>query len=240
MSSILHQLLVNIVKPLAKIISSRDRGLKTETAFWDRWFSTKGDQWPDDYIFRISADSPVGEWHGKVLDSIESYEIKVLDVGAGPITSFGYKYKGKKIRLFPVDPLARQYEILIKKYGVEPPVKTLGCCGEHLHTYFQNDQFDLVNARNSLDHSVDPLECIRSMYAVCRVKGYLTLIHAENEALNNCYAGLHQWNFSLVNGQLHIQGDNYNKCIDNEFGCRIVWHHEIKGGVIYSSGHKVE
>lgn len=77
------------------------------------------------------------------------------------------------------------------------------------------------------------------MYMVCKLKGYMTLIHAENEAVTNRYLGLHQWIFGLINGELHIQGDRYYKCIDNEFSGRVLWQHEISGGIIYSSGQKI-
>lgn len=238
LTSFFHHLLVQFGELLAWF-ACRERGLRAETAFWDKWLRTKGDQWGADYQARISPDTYVGEWHGRILDGMLGDEIRVLDVGAGPITSFGYRHKEKKIQIVPVDPLAHHYEVLTEKYGVVPPIKTLNCLGEKLHTCFRNDEFDLVNARNSLDHTVDPVQCVWSMYAVCRVNGYITLIHAENEGQNNKYFGLHQWDFKVANGKLHIQGESYCKCIDCEFAGKIEWCHEVSGGIIHSAGRKI-
>lgn len=235
----MKQFLVKILKPIAGIIANRDKGLRKEIEFWDNWLATRGGEWSADFDYRINPDSPVKPWHSSLIDSVTSEPVDVLDVGAGPITSFGYKHHSKVLQLCAVDPLANEYNELLERYAIKSVVATRSCSGEELESFFGGLRFDIVNARNSLDHAVDPVQCIRSMYRVCKVHGFITLIHAENEAINNVYSGLHQWNFSLKGNKLHVQGDLYEKFVDDEFSGVIEWEHGIEKGIIHSAGKKI-
>ena len=64
---------------------------------------------------------------------------------------------------------------------------------------YAENTFDMVHMRNSLDHSFDPLHGLLELLFICKVGGKIILRHAENEAVNENYSGLHQWNLSLLN-----------------------------------------
>ena len=70
---------------------------------------------------------------------------------------------------------------------------------ELLHELYAENTFDMVHMRNSLDHSFDPLHGLLELLFICKVGGKIILRHAENEAVNQKYEGLHQWNLSLLN-----------------------------------------
>lgn len=71
-----------------------------------------------------------------LLNNTESKTIKILDVGAGPISKVGKLYNGKPIELVPIDPLALKYNKIIKKNNLKPPVFTKYGYGEKIEYSF--------------------------------------------------------------------------------------------------------
>lgn len=130
--------------------------------------------------------------------------VSILDVGAGPVSAVGYRFPGKSVSLTAVDPLADEYNRLLAKAGVVPPVRTERVDGEGLLEHFGPDRFDLAYSRNALDHAVDPLTIIRNMLGVVRSGGHVILRHVRNEALRQGYVQLHQWNFDERDGRAVI------------------------------------
>jgi SAM-dependent methyltransferase len=136
------------------------------------------------------------------LDRNPAEEVSVLDVGAGPLTWLGYRYPGKKLTIVSVDPLAADYDQLLRDAGLEPPVRTIRVAGEDLPEHFDPASFDIAYATNALDHSADPLTIISNMLTVVRPGGIVILRHKRNEGQSARYSGLHQWNFDAVDGGL--------------------------------------
>ena len=62
----------------------------------------------------------------------------------------------------------------------------------------------MTYAKNTLDHSYDPVAAIRSMATVTRPGGPIVLLHYAHEAETEGYVGLHQWNFSAPDGRLVV------------------------------------
>ena len=171
-------------------------GLHDEIAFWDKWFRTRGDAWPEDYLSRLDPNLPLADSVVQHLPrGASDVPLEILDVGAGPLTILGKQVPGRTIRITPVDPLADVYRRIMDKHGVTPPVATSWCHGELLTERFRPNTFDLVWAQNSLDHSYDPLRIIEQALTVTRPGCRVVLTHIRNEALNENYQGLHQWNF---------------------------------------------
>jgi len=83
------------------------------------------------------------------------------------------------------------------KKVVRPLVRTVKAEGERLTRHFAPNTFDLVYARNCIDHSYDPEKAIAEMIAVTRPGCFVLLEHHPNEAQAVQYVGLHQWNFSM-------------------------------------------
>lgn len=188
-------------------IATTDRavGLQHELAFWDEAFRTRGRAWPDDYRARLDPETPLSTYHRQFIDHLPQEEIRILDVGAGPLTVLGKTHPHKRLVVVATDVLAASYDRILEKYAVTPHVRTLPADAEQLSDIFGASSFDLVNAQNSIDHARDPLEAIRQMILVAREDCFVVLNHAENEAEHEGYHGLHQWNFSLEAGQLVVR-----------------------------------
>jgi len=171
-----------------------EAGKFNEVRFWDDYFRTKGLQWPANYVNRLNPESLLQARVAALLP--EGPEVSILDVGAGPLTYLGKKYPGNKVNIVAVDPLADEYDSILRKYGVIPPVRTVKAAAEEIAGHFAPNTFDLVFARNCMDHAYAPVEAIGQMLRVAKHGGYVMLEHTPNEADNHGHSGLHQWNFS--------------------------------------------
>lgn len=184
--------------------------LRSEVDFWAGWLTGAPgtEQWAWDREERLAAETEIRDpFVRKELERIAGAEIRILDVGAGPLTSLGYRYPGKTLTIVPVDPLADDYDRLLRDARLEPPIRTIGVAGEALFERFGPGRFDIAYAANSLDHSADPLTIIRNMVDVVRPGGVVLLRHKRNEGESARYGGLHQWNFDAVGGRLILWND---------------------------------
>ena len=153
-----------------------------------------------------------------LLDKLNLTNIaKILDVGAGPISKVGKIYKGCKIDLIAIDPVAKRYSQILKKLNLSPVVETIPGYGEKLSHQFPHHYFDLIHARNCIDHTKNPILVIRESLTVLKAGGYFYLNHYVNEGDVANYYGLHQWNFFEEDNMFYIANKN-NKikiCVDD-------------------------
>ena len=177
--------------------------LHSEVAFWDDYFATKGGQWPETYLGRLDPNSELDPGIVAFLPPGDQ-PVEILDVGAGPLTMLGKKYQDRKLRIVAVDPLAAEYDKVLGKHGITPPVRTIRGEAEQLSAQFGRDAFDLVHARNCIDHSYSPETAVLEMLKVVRRDGFVLLFHGANEAERAGYEGLHQWNLSEKDGDFII------------------------------------
>lgn len=184
--------------------------LNTEIDFWDKYLKTGGLEWQEGFQTRLDPLTPL-EPHIEQL--LPLGEVSVLDVGAGPLTYLGKISEGRRIQMTAVDPLAATYDKLLAKYDVMPPLRTVYGKAENLTALFQKNQFDLVHARNCLDHSFNPMRAFEQMLKVVKVGGFAIALHEINEGENEGYAGLHQWNFFTLDGDFLI-GNRQGKTIN--------------------------
>jgi SAM-dependent methyltransferase len=189
-----------------RLTASRAGGIRAELAFWERWLQTGGLQWPDEYRMRLDPGRPFPTALEPFLAHLPPGPARILDVGAGPLTSLGAAHPTRQILLTATDVLAPKYDALLARYGVTPPVRTVFAEAERLVERFGPDSFDLVHAQNSIDHARDPVAAILQMLAVARPGCFVVLGHEENEAENEGYAGLHQWNFTRSGDAFVITG----------------------------------
>jgi SAM-dependent methyltransferase len=182
------------------------RGRKrNEVDFWAGWLTGAPgtEQWAGDRKQRLDPQTEIRDPVVRAeLDRQRAEEVSILDVGAGPLTWLGYRYADKKITIVPVDPLAPEYDRLLREAGLEPPVRTVGIAGEQLLEHFGPGEFDIAYATNALDHSADPLRIISNMVAVVRPGGVVVLRHKRNEGASARYSGLHAWNFDADDDRL--------------------------------------
>lgn len=138
-----------------RLFFDRDAALRTELDFWDRWFRTRGLDWPEDYRRRLDPRSPLVAHLRPFVDPLPARSIAILDVGAGPLTMIGMTHPSKTLHIVATDLLAAEYDRLLARYAVIPPVLTIAVAAEELAQYFGDDRFELVHANNSLDHTGD-------------------------------------------------------------------------------------
>jgi len=180
------------------------RGIPSELGFWERFLATGGDRWPDDFSARFDVNAIVG--HGEpelaAILAAKGPGAEVLDVGSGPVSSLGTMGPCGRVRLQALDPLARPYARMLERHGLVPPVPTRPGQVEMLEFQFAPASFDVVYCRNALDHSFDPLAGIFQMLRVTKLGGSVLLRHIRDEAVNEQYEGLHQWNLGSDQGSL--------------------------------------
>lgn len=191
--------------------------LPKEVAFWKQWIESSGDNTD---VFRLALDpaQPLQPDLAELLDGVADEEVRILDVGAGPISFVGKTYGGHPITLVPIDPLAHEYKRLLDDAGVAPPFPTQIGSAEELSTQFPEGSFDLVNASNSIDHAFDPVLAIAEMVKMVRPKGYVLLSHFRNEGHQNGYYGLHQWNFDVRDGEFIVWNPVQHKSVTAALG----------------------
>jgi len=181
------------------------KGLPEELQAWEYLLKEEGRRWiPSEYRRRMDPQSELQEDLKRLIKAPRGAVVRILDVGAGPLTNLGKKWEGRTLQLFPVDPLAEEYKALLARLGIRPPVLSEPGHGERLVDLFGGEYFDLANASNSLDHSYDPFLAIRQMFAVIKPQCYVYLWHFAHEGVAMGYGGLHQWNFDIKRGDMTL------------------------------------
>lgn len=180
-----------------------NEGLPSEETFWRRYLTTGGDLWPEDFKQRLQP-RPLDHLELECVRRIPHDVIRILDVGAGPLTVLGSTHPTKTIEIVAVDPLAPRYDELLAEAAIDPPVRTQFCHGEKLLDTFSRESFDITHMRNALDHTYDPISVINNMLAVVRPGGFVILRHWVNEGERESYQGLHQWNLDAAGGRIVV------------------------------------
>lgn len=179
----------------------------SEVDFWAAWLvgAPGTEEWASDRESRLNPNTQIRDpLVRSELERNPANEISILDVGAGPVTNLGFRYPGKTLTIVPIDPLADEYDRLLRGADLVPPIRTIGVAGEALLEHFGPRRFDIAYAANSLDHSADPFAIISNMTAVVRAGGVVLLRHKRNEGESALYGGLHQWNFDVVDDSLFL------------------------------------
>jgi len=177
--------------------------LHSEVTFWRSYLENEGGQeFRRGYRRKLDPTARLDRHISFFLDGGLN-PVQILDVGAGPLTSVGKRWR-RPIHITAIDPLADIYNQVLDELGVVPLVRTQRAEAEKLSTLFPANTFDITHARNSLDHSHDPIVAIREMIKVTKDTGNVILSHSINEAVKQNYHGLHQWNFNPYWNDLHI------------------------------------
>lgn len=182
-----------------------ERGTQEEVDFWDNYAATKGNVFHEDYAFRLDPNTELQDNLKELIKGVDNPLI--LDIGAGLLTFLGKNKEGNKLDIFAVDALADEYDSILFKYGIEPPVRTQYCDSEDLGNTIFSDKPDLITARNTIDHSYDPIRAIISMVSILKPTGVIYINNYMNTAIHCGWVGLHQWNFYLEKGHLIVESD---------------------------------
>jgi SAM-dependent methyltransferase len=189
---------------LRPIWRSRVLGLWAERFFWWRWIRTRGLSWPQEFERRLDPRRPLLPHIAAYVRSAAGDPVRILDVGAGAVTSLGYRLEGRSLEITAVDVLAGTYDRLWAGRNAAPPVRTTYADAERLTQWFEPASFDFVYSQNALDHTSRPSLAIEQMVKVAKPGCYIVLDHALDEAVTEDYTGLHQWNFSERGGDFVV------------------------------------
>ena len=119
--------------------------------------------------------------------------LRILDVGAGPLTTLGTDCGGALVEVIPVDVLAPQYDTTLMRLKLQPRVRTQYAPMEALASHFARGFFDLVHCTNALDHAQDPLRAVQQMVAIAKPRHAVQIISWVNESQSENGFGMHQW-----------------------------------------------
>lgn len=120
--------------------------------------------------------------------------IKIAELGSGMFCTIGSIWKGVKVKVYPSDALADEFNQILKENSVIPliPVEKQ----DMANLTYPDGFFDIVHCCNALDHCFNPLQALKEMYRVLKPNGYIYLRHFVNVGENEQYAGLHMWNIN--------------------------------------------
>ncbi|NDV61220.1 methyltransferase domain-containing protein [Puniceicoccales bacterium CK1056] len=209
---------------MTSIKDNWQKGLPKELEIWGDWLSGEtGDA--EDRALRLSSNRPF-PWWAKPLIPGQPGRIRVLDVGAGPLTVLGNVWDDKTVTIVPIDPLATEYDELLRKNGLTPPVRTIYGMAESLSEQFEAASFDFAYAGNCLDQTIDPIAAHREIFKVLRPNSSLISIHLANQGEEENYEGVYQWNFSLKESRLIVW--NHSAQYDLLDECPEIGHHHFE------------
>jgi len=182
--------------------------MKNESIIRKKWnrgkkatifFYYKKSRWKFESFNRIF---PLFDYFGPMIGN--KTDIKIADLGAGLVSTTGSTWPNTKVKLYPSDALAGEFNQFLKEKDQR--------WGEHLENgykplfpvdqqdmenlTYEDNFFDIVHCVNALDHCADPFKAIKEMYRVCKPGGWIYLRHFPDNAKLQRYHGLHQWNIS--------------------------------------------
>jgi SAM-dependent methyltransferase len=179
--------------------------LPEELGFWEWALKNGGQNWKsEEYQERTNPNFELQDELKALIPAAPGANVRIFDVGSGPLTRVGKRWAGRDLQIVAVDPLADEYNALLDRISLRPLVPASFCHGEKLTERFEPNSFDLAYASNSLDHSYDPMVVIRQMLAVVKPSHYVYLWHFANAGVLERYTGLHQWNFEIHKGDVTL------------------------------------
>jgi SAM-dependent methyltransferase len=130
-------------------------------------------------------------------------DLKLIDVGSGPVTSFFNELDVTRYDITTVDPLAKWYNQLNKKYRVKYKINCVEGMGESVDKLFDPESFHLVLSQNSIDHASSPDIFVKNLYSILKPGGFLYLMGFFNEGEAANWLGLHQHNLYVKGADLY-------------------------------------
>jgi len=210
-----------VLRRLGLLQNDWENSLPEEVQFWAKALANPLVHWiPEEFSQRTDPALPLQQELRDLLGKDCGPTVRILDVGAGPLTRLGKVWEGKTLEIVATDPLATEYDRILSEVGLEPLVRTIAVQGEMIAEHFAAGLFDLAYASNSLDHAKDPVEVIRQMGEVIKDGGHLYLWHFVNCGIGERYQGLHQWNFSGSAHDLSIDDGRRKVSLKSKLGPR--------------------
>ena len=196
--------------------------------FWDNWFKNEGGIYHRVYasITRPERRREVfPEFVGLFLDGLRvkfpEQDIKVLDVGSGPISPLTWGHEAGLFRLTCVDALAVEYHQLFVKYDIPQPLPIMATHGEDIDCV---EEYHIVFSKNALDHCVRPATVFENMTRAVKPGGYIIIWSYVDEGSAENWSGGHQHNLDLANEHLTLTNkDGIRRLLTDGVPLRYVW-----------------
>jgi|SRR3990167_5935846 len=96
-------------------------------------------------------------------------EVKVADIGCGPIPKTGQYLKGVNVTIYSSD--KQDFTDTWIKYNIDPPPNVEYQDMEKLS--YPNEFFDIVHCVNALDHTRHALAAVKEMIRICKTGGWV-------------------------------------------------------------------
>ena len=190
--------------------------LPEELQFWERALTNEGQHWDrNEYRERTDPNFELQDELKALIPAPPGSMVRILDVGAGPLTRVGKHWPGRDLQIIAVDPLAEEYNALLARIALRPLIPVTFAHGEKLAEHFPANSFDLAYASNALDHSYDPLVVINQMLTVVKPLCHVYLWHFANVGRVESYAGLHQWNFDIRGSEFVVDNGRRTQSVVN-------------------------
>ena len=144
----------------------------------------------------------------------EGAKLRCLNIGCGPRSDLG-EISSREIEFVHMDPLARAYNKLMGFLDAPGGGDVVFGAVEFLDK-LDVGQFEVISAKNCLDHAYDVPKGLRQMIDRLSPKGMISLAHYENEAEAQNYLGFHKWNIELQDGCIHMWSKDRSEVFDHE------------------------
>jgi len=223
--------LLRLARPLWRV---RRFALWTEVLFWWKWLR---DERAVSEL--LDPQRPLGEDIVAIIDRLGVDRVRILDVGAGPLTTIGHRHPTAHVDLVACDVLAPSYARLLRRRGITPVVPTIYADAERLRATFDAATFDVVVAGNCVDHMAQPLRAIEQMLDVVRAGGSVLLVHFVDEGKKQDYTGLHAWNLREENGTLILANERERIDVGAHFAARAAVAARTKGDLVVAELRRV-
>lgn len=153
-------------------------------------------------------------YEADVLTFPEGTKLRCLNIGCGPRSDLG-EISAREIEFVHMDPLARAYNKLMGFLDAPGGGDVVFGAVEFLDK-LDVGQFEVISAKNCLDHAYDVPKGLRQMIDRLAPRGIISLAHYENEAEAQNYLGFHKWNIELKDGKIHMWSKDRSEVFDHE------------------------
>jgi hypothetical protein len=142
----------------AKYDDMRDiwnKNKSSEIEFWRLLLSGRFPNldWCEHVRMRLRDQRPLAEPLSGFAAQLRPALVEIIDVGSGPAPHLGSIHPSKVVRILMVDPLADEYNDLLRENGYGAYANIVGMEGENLSRDLPNNHFHIAYSRNALDHS---------------------------------------------------------------------------------------
>ena len=165
-----------------------------------------------DFAYRIQPQRELPGWMCRtaargdraVNTSAITAPLRVLDVGAGPLSSLGTMCHNRPVELVAVDVLAPEYDATLAALSIQPHPRTQYAPMEMLAKHFAPQYFDMVHCGNALDHAQDPFRALQQMLTIVKRGHHVVIVSLVNESTAERRGGMHQFDLFLARNSGHL------------------------------------